>query len=182
MSVDAGFDYEAAIFACTRGDRAALRQLYEREARWLMGVALRIVRRQELADEVLHDSFLQIWEKSSTFNSAFGSARGWIYSVVRHRALDVARRVGREASSGEADLESLPYEGPGPLDSLSRSSDALELHRCLEGLDEQKRACILLAYVDGHTQTQIAHRLNSPLGTVKAWIRRGLLALKECLS
>ena len=84
---DADFDYEAQLGACARGEHAALRRLYERDARWLMGVALRIVRRRELADEVLHDAFLRIWQKSSTYSVKLGSARGWIYSVVRHRAL-----------------------------------------------------------------------------------------------
>jgi RNA polymerase sigma-70 factor (ECF subfamily) len=177
----AGFDYEAALLACARGERAALGWLYEHEAHWLMGVALRIVRRRELADEVLHDAFVQIWHKAASYDPTLGSARGWVYSVVRHRALDTLRRLGREGPLAETAPESRD-EAPGPLDSLLLSKDASALHHCLQLLDEQKRACILLAYVDGYTQVQIASRLACPLGSVKAWVRRGLLALKECLS
>lgn len=182
MSTSASdFDYEAALAACARGERAALGWLYEHEARWLMGVALRIVRRRELADEVLHDAFVQIWQKAASYDPSLGSARGWIYTVVRHRALDALRRSWRESTT----LDTAPDradDAPGPLDSLVLSNDSQALHRCLQLLDEKKRACILLAYIDGYTQTQIASRLACPLGTVKAWVRRALLALKECLS
>lgn len=147
-----------------------------------MGVAMRIVRRRELADEVLHDAFLRIWQKSATYSPTLGSARGWIYSVVRHRALDVAHKYQHELPASASLLEDLPADGLGPLDTLSRSRDISALHHCLELLDEQKRACILLAYVDGYSQAQIAVHLASPLGSVKAWTRRGLLVLKECLS
>lgn len=180
--LDADFDYEAQLFACARGEHAALQRLYERDARWLMGVALRIVRRRELADEVLHDAFLRIWQKSATYSPTLGSARGWIYSVVRHRALDVARKHQHELPSSASLLEDLTADGLGPLATLSCSRDISALHHCLERLDEQKRACILLAYVDGYSQSQIAVHLASPLGSVKAWTRRGLLVLKECLS
>jgi len=179
---DADFDYEEQLFACARGEHAALHRLYERDARWLMGVALRIVRRRELADEVLHDAFLRIWQKSATYSPSLGSARGWIYSVVRHRALDVANKYRHELPASETLMEDLPADGLGPLDTLSQERDISALHHCLELLDEQKRACILLAYVDGYSQTQIAAQLASPLGSVKAWTRRGLLVLKECLS
>ncbi len=147
-----------------------------------MGVAMRIVRRRELADEVLHDAFLRIWQKSATYSPTLESARGWIYSVVRHRALDVAHKYQHELPASASLLEDLPADGLGPLDTLSHDRDISALHHCLELLDEQKRACILLAYVDGYSQAQIAVHLASPLGSVKAWTRRGLLVLKECLS
>ena len=88
------FDYEAAVEACARGERYALRSLYQREARWLLAVAQRIVRDRELARDVVQDAFLQIWQRASSFRRELGSGRGWIYTVVRHRALDVARTAG----------------------------------------------------------------------------------------
>lgn len=175
------FDYEAQLLACARGERAALRRLYEHEGRWLMGVALRIVRRREIADEVLHDAFLQIWHKASTYDRSLGSARGWIYSVVRHRALNTIRDAEREIINPEAIADSTAEDGPGPFDMLAQHRAASALHRCLSHLDDDKRACILLAYVDGYTHSQIAVHLQRPLGTVKAWTRRALLLLRECL-
>jgi len=175
------FDYEAQLMACARGERAALRRLYEHEARWLMGVALRIVRRREIADEVLHDAFLQIWQKASTYDRSLGSARGWIYSIVRHRALNAIRNAEREVVTPEAMEDREDEDSAGPLEMLAQHRAVSALHRCLGHLDDDKRSCILLAYVDGYTHAQIAAHLQRPLGTVKAWTRRALLLLKECL-
>jgi len=175
------FDYERTLAACARGETGALRELYERDAAWLMGVAMRLVHRRELAAEVLHDAFVQIWQKAHTFDPNLGSGRGWIFSVVRNRALTTLRRDSREIATDESAFEDAADPSADPLADLTRSTEAQALHRCLLALDEQRRRCILLAYMDGLTQQQIADRLRAPLGTVKAWIRRGLIALKECL-
>lgn len=175
------FDYEAAVEACARGERFALRSLYERESRWLLAVAQRIVRDREVAREVLQDAFLQVWQRASTYQRALGSARGWIYTVVRHRALDAARRSGREIAVGD-DLDAIADAAASTDTPDFRHGDAESLQHCLEALDEPRRNCVVLAFVEGYTQEQIAQQLAAPLGTVKSWIRRGLLSLKECLS
>lgn len=179
---DDPFDYEAALLACARGDRAALRDIYDREASRLLGVAARILRRRDLADEVLHDAFMQIWQKAGSFDPARGSGRTWIYSVVRHRAINALRRSGRETGADDSVFADIADPAEGPLDALSRLRDAAALRKCLDQLDDAKRGAILLAYVDGYSHSQIAARLAVPLGTIKAWIRRGLIALKGCLS
>jgi RNA polymerase sigma-70 factor (ECF subfamily) len=178
---DEPFDYEAALAACARGDRYALRAIYERERRWLMAVALRITRRREVAEEVLHDGFVQIWRKAATFDAALGSARGWIYTVVRHRALNAVRATARAVEMDDETLAAV-VDARSEWRSREREVDAGELAECLERLDEQKRACVVLAFVDGYTHEELARRLGAPLGTVKSWIRRALLALKECLA
>ena len=175
------FDYEATLAACASGDRGALRALYDREARWLMGVAMRIVRQRQLAEEVLQEAFLQIWRAAGTFDAARGSGRGWIYTVVRHRALQEVRKDGREVNVAIEDIENLADDRQS-VAADPQGIDAAELERCLERLEPQKRACIVHAFVEGYTHEQIAARLDAPLGTVKSWVRRGLLALKECLS
>jgi RNA polymerase sigma-70 factor (ECF subfamily) len=177
------FDHAAALAGCARGERAALRALYEQEARWLLGVAYRIVRRREVAHDVVHDAFIQIWEKSYTFDTARGSARGWIYSVVRHRALTVVRDSKYETLVDNAVIDSLLADtADSSFETLLRAPDTRALARCLTELDASKRSCILLAYLDGLSHQQIATKLQTPLGTVKAWIQRGLIALRECLS
>jgi RNA polymerase sigma factor (sigma-70 family) len=175
------FDYEAAVEACARGERQALRSLYEREARWLLAVAQRIVRDREAARDVVQDAFLQIWQRASSFRRDLGSGRGWIYTVVRHRALDVARTAGRETAAGD-DIDTLADAAALGGAGVTNSFDTQSLSRCLDTLDASKRDCIVLAFVEGYTQDQIARRLETPVGTVKSWIRRGLLSLKECLS
>jgi RNA polymerase sigma-70 factor (ECF subfamily) len=178
----APFDYESALQRCALGDTTALHAVYQREARWLMAVALRIVRRRELADEVLHDAFLQIWQKAGTYDPKLGSARGWIYTVVRHRALNHLRASRRENSVADFPDTVPDSTTPDAFDTLDRAERAGALHHCLQRLDDTKRNCILLAYTDGYTHQQIAARIDAPLGSVKAWIRRGLMMLRTCLA
>lgn len=180
------FDYETAIESCARGDRVALRALYERESRWLLGVALRIVRDRDAAHDVLHDAFLQIWQRASTYQRVLGSARGWVYTVVRHRALDEVRRAGRETAVGD-DLDGYIDDHTGVqarAQDIAESTgiDAGLLTRCLEALEDRRRECVVYAFVEGYTHEQIALRLATPVGTVKSWIRRSLISLKACLS
>jgi RNA polymerase sigma-70 factor, ECF subfamily len=176
------FDYEAAVLAIARGERFALRALYEREARWLLGVALRIVRDRERAEDVLHDAFVQLWQHAGSFEPALGSARGWVYTIVRHRALKDVRHPGREQALDPQALALLSDQQQAASDDDERGLDADSLERCLQRLDEARRACVLHAFVDGYTHEQIAQRLDTPLGTVKSWIRRSLAALKECMA
>jgi RNA polymerase sigma factor (sigma-70 family) len=179
------FDYDAALAACARGDDRALRSIYDRDGRRLLGVALRIVRRRQVAEDVLHDAFLNIWTRAASFDPARGEGRGWIYSVVRHQALSVVRAGGRELQLGQEGLDAIEAEvvshAAGLPDAFERQQDMGRLHDCLVGLDEAKRNSILYAYVDGCSHAEIAQRMQSPLGTIKAWIKRGLNALKECM-
>lgn len=172
------FDYEAAVLGCARGERFALRALYLREARWLLGVAQRIVRDRARAEDVVQDAFLQVWQRASTFQPALGSARGWIYTIVRHRALKELRGT---AHASPLDPQDLAMQA-GPDEAARRGLDAESLERCLERLEAERRACVLHAFVDGYTHEQIAERLGTPLGTVKTWIRRSLARLRDCLA
>lgn len=179
----APFDHDAALLACARGERFALRALYEHEGRWLLGVALRIVRDRAVAEDVLHDAFLQIWAHAGSFEPTLGSARGWVYTVVRHAALKAVRDPGRVQLMDAPELAAVSdaqqlREGA----DADRALDTESLERCLQRLDEARRACVVHAFVDGYTHEQIAERLGTPLGTVKSWIRRSLASLKECMA
>lgn len=181
------FDYDAALRACARGDRQALRSLYDQEAPRLLGVALRIVRARQVAEDVLHDAFVSIWTRATTFDAARGAGRGWIYSIVRHAALDAIRAGSREVLVDDDDtLNALHADADGSAtaqlaDAFELRQDLGRLEQCLTQLDAAKRNSILYAYVDGCSHSEIAARLQSPLGTVKAWIKRGLSALRECM-
>lgn len=184
MSTAADFDYEAALAACARGEQAALRRIYDRDGRRLLGVALRIVRHRQVAEDVLHDAFLNIWTRAASFDPARGAGRGWIYSVVRNQALSLARSGEREIGVDEETLDDLAHDaaqGAGMDDAIALRQDLGRLHDCLVGLDAPKRNSILYAYLDGCSHSEIAERLQSPLGSVKAWIKRGLSALRECM-
>ncbi|HEY6134458.1 MAG TPA: sigma-70 family RNA polymerase sigma factor [Rubrivivax sp.] len=180
-AADLPFDYEDAVLACARGERYALRALYEHESRWLLGVALRIVRDRQRAEDVLHDAFLQLWQHAGSYQSALGSARGWIYTIVRHAALKALREPGRMQALDPAELTVLAdAQQAGSDDERALDTDSLE--RCLQRLDDARRACVIHAFVDGFTHEQIAERLSTPLGTVKSWIRRSLASLRECMA
>jgi RNA polymerase sigma factor (sigma-70 family) len=177
----AQFDHTAALRACAAGDRRGLEEIYEVEAAQLLALAQRIVRRRDLAHDVVHDAFVQIWQRSSTFDPARGSGRTWIYAIVRHRALNLVRDARFETELDETVLDR-PDPGPSPATLFEQMTENDALRRCLEALDEGRRRCLLLAYMDGLSHAQIAERLRAPLGTVKSWIRRALLALRDCLA
>jgi len=181
-SHDAPFDYESAVMACARGERYALHSLYQQESRWLLGVALRIVRDRQRAEDVVHDAFVQVWLRAVTFDPVLGSARGWLYTIVRHRALKEVRQPGRVVALDPDELARWSDAAQGDAGGEDRGLDVESLERCLDRLEAPRRACVVHAFVDGFTHEQIAERLATPLGTVKSWIRRSLAALKECLA
>lgn len=183
---DDAFNHDAALQACARGDRDALRRIYECEARFLLGVALRIVRERAAAEDVLHDAFVSIWERASSFDAGRGAGRGWIYSIVRHAALNRVRDSARETvldepATAQLDAHAAFAAWQESGDELARQAMLGRLGQCLEGLEPGRRACLLHAYVDGCSHSEIAERVKAPLGTVKAWIQRGLRALRECM-
>ncbi len=149
----------------------------------MLGVALRIVRQRQIAEDVVQDAFIKVWEKAGSFDPRRGSARGWIYSVVRNRALNEVRDNGPQITLDEAALEAIDLRNSRLAGADMASSIELgPLQDCLAQLDAPKRSSIVMAYVDGCTHAEIAQRLAAPLGTVKAWIRRGLQSLRECMA
>ncbi len=176
-----GPDLTALLRGCAAGDRAALRALYDSEAPRLLGVAWRILRRRDIAEEALQDTFVQIWTRAATFDPALGSARAWMFAVLRHRALHILRHSAREVISDDETLFERADDAPDPEAIVSRLAEGARLRRCLEGLAPDRRQAIVLAYAGGLTHGEIAGRMGRPLGTVKAWLRRSLLALKGCM-
>jgi RNA polymerase sigma-70 factor (ECF subfamily) len=175
------FSYEAALVACASGNKKALRAIYEREAGKMLGVALRLLKRQSLAEDAVQDAFVNIWNKAGSFDPKAGSARGWIYTILRNRALNMLRSEGRLDHQDDFEPMGLVSDEDDPEAVMLHLSDASALKRCLEGLEPQRRSVIVLAYVHGLTQGEIAGRIGVPLGTMKSWIRRSLLSLKECM-
>lgn len=187
MPVPDDFDYDAALAACAQGQSQALAQIYARESRYLLGVALRIVRQRQHAEDVLHDAFVAIWQRATTFDAARGAGRGWIYSVVRNTALNWVRNHARDVPVDEESGAALEDEMAVQHHASTRDAgetrvDLGRLDGCLEQLEPGRRECIVLAYVDGCSHGEIAERTHTPLGTVKAWINRGMRALRDCMT
>lgn len=176
----APFDFHRCLQACAQGDRRALQALYDHEGARLLGVARRIARDDATAEDIVHDAFIRIWTRAASFDPARGSARGWIYSITRHLALNSIRDTRRETLLDEAEIDTAPAMH-GELEEIELWSGSAKIYRCLEQLQPAPQRCILHAYVDGCSHAEIADLLGAPLGTVKAWIKRGLKALRECL-
>jgi RNA polymerase sigma-70 factor (ECF subfamily) len=166
--------------AVGRGSRAALKRLYELEHRRLFGIALRIVRRPEVAADALQDAFVQVWQNAASFSPERGNAAAWLTGIVRFRALDAVRKLGREVLSDDPALGDRP-EMPQVEAEIDLRLAQGALRRCLGELEDQQRRCVVLAFVDGLTHVEIAERLPAPLGSVKSWVRRGLISLRSCL-
>jgi len=174
-------DLGQLLAGCAAGDRQALRQLYEIEAPSLLGVALRILRRRDLAEDAVQDALLRIWRGAGRYDPALGSPRAWIYALLRNLCLN-RLRDGRELATDAATLDGLLEQPLDPAEAAGRLADGSALRRCLEGLEPRRRDSVVLAYAGGLTHGEIAGRLGVPLGTAKAWVRRALLQLRECLS
>lgn len=172
-------DLAALLRRVAGGDRAAFRRLYESQGARLFGVALRITRQPPLASDAVHDALLQVWRNAARFDAARGDPAAWLLSLVRYRALDIARRRGREVP--DDDLPEPADEGPDPLERLAAVRDAAALRACLGQLEDARRRLVVMTFVDGLTHSEAAARLNMPLGTVKSWIRRSLQSLRLCL-
>lgn len=172
-------ELSALLGRVAAGDRAAFRRVYDLQAPRLYAVAMRIVRQAPLASDAVHDALLQVWRNAGRFDLARGNPEAWLLSLVRYRALDIARRRGREVSGD--DLPEAIDDAPGPLERLASTRDAAALRACLAQLADDRRHLVVLAFVDGLTHSEAAERLGMPLGTVKSWIRRSLQSLRLCL-
>lgn len=177
-------DLRLALQRCAAGDREGLRIVFESEGGRLVAMATRILKRRDLAEEVVQEAFLRIFEKAHQYDPSRGSARGWIYAIVRSRSLNALRDARFEEPSDTSALEALgdARAVDEALGALARLDATSRLRECLSALDEPKRRSVLMAYVSGYTHGEIAGRLAVPLGTAKAWVRRGLASLRDCMA
>jgi RNA polymerase sigma-70 factor (ECF subfamily) len=164
-----------------RRDADALEALYDRHTPLLLGLAMRIVRVQADAEDVVQQAWVKVWEIAGDHDPSRGTVAAWLLTVVRSKALDLYRsRAARRRAEGAVE----PLVPPSSVDPAVTAADAQALRRvrlALQRLDPHFRQVLESAYFEGLTQTEIAERLETPLGTVKTWTRRGLLKLKELL-
>jgi RNA polymerase sigma-70 factor (ECF subfamily) len=162
-------------------DRAAFSALYSATSAKLYGVILRILRRRDVADEVLQEVYVQVWERAALYDESKASPITWMATMARNRALDEVRRK-RPTPVGDArELLDGVSDEDDPLEQLEQSERLGRLRQCLERLDEERRQVVLLAYREGLSREALAERFACPAGTVKSWLRRSLLQLRDCL-
>jgi RNA polymerase sigma-70 factor (ECF subfamily) len=163
------------------GDRAAFERLYLATRSKLFAVSLRIVRERALAEEVLQDSFVNIWRRASDYAAAKSAPMTWMTAIVRNRSVDLVRRTREEPDVDDTLVAGLADENAAPERDAAARADAHSLKRCLAELDPEQRQTIALAFFHGLTHSELAAHLRRPLGTVKTHVRRGLIRLRECL-
>ena len=180
------------------GDRAAFATLYDRTSGHLFAVVLRINRDRAQAEDILQEVFVKIWRAAQSFDAAQSQPLTWLTSIARNRAIDSLRRQqtqpqiqnfastdgggpGGEAPDEQDFHDTVADDAAGPMELLSQASEARALAQCMQVLNPQQRQCVALAFYDGLSHAEVAEQLRQPLGTVKSWVRRGLLALKSCL-
>jgi RNA polymerase sigma-70 factor (ECF subfamily) len=179
-------DLQHLLARVALGDRAAFRQLYDATAPSLFGVALRIVRQRDRAEEVLQDAFVNAWNRAAGYQAALSHPMTWLTAIVRNRALDELRSGARHSADSLEDQEGaaaheIEDERPGPLGLLEQAADALAIRDCLDAIDGVQRQCLALVYYHGLSHSEAASHVGSPIGSVKVWLRRGLDKLKRCL-
>jgi RNA polymerase sigma factor (sigma-70 family) len=174
-------DLSFLIAAVARRDRAAFKRVYDLTSARLFGAVLRIVRDRGVAEEVIQEAYLRIWEKAASYRLEIGSPLTWMISIAHNRAIDVIRKrkevLVAANEDGEDWLDQVADPASGDMDFEDREG----LRRCLERLEEPQRNCIVLAYCSGYSRDELATRFERPVNTIKTWLHRGLAALRTCL-
>ena len=175
-------ELEALLARCAAGEAAALETLYARVAPILLAVLMRMLKRRDLAEDVLQDVFVKVWQQASQFDRIRGRPLAWLVSMARYRAIDLLRASRPAVALSDASLALEPqFQVRGPAESAELLGAGAVLLRCLEQIAAPQRHCLVLAYQEGLTHSEIARAVGEPLGTVKSWVRRSLLALRRCL-
>ena len=180
-------DLMALIDRVGQRDEAALRLLYDSASPRLFGLALRVVRQREWAEDALQEAFITIWRVAGDYRASLSPPMAWMGLIVRSRSLDLLRRrtADRAQLTQEFDdvmADTLASDGPGPMDITEASEQAWALQQCLQQLEGRQREVVSLAYLRDLSHAELAEQLKLPLGTVKTWIRRGLEKLRVCMT
>ncbi len=147
----------------------------------MLGVARRMLRRSDLAEDAVQECFVLVWRNAHQFDVSRGQAKAWIYTILRNRCLTLLRNENRMFSDDLMEIDDMADTAILET-AYSRLDQANDLRVCLDTLEPNKRMAIISSYVFGYSHGEIAGRMGAPLGSVKAWVRRGLLMLRECLS
>ena len=170
-----------ALIRTGKGDRSAFETVYKQTSAKLFGVCLRIFPDRTEAEEALQEAYLTIWNKAASFEAGRASPISWLATIARNRAIDWRRSAGRAAPARIEDIAELADDRASAEETMLVDERAAQLHGCLDQLDQRQRDAIRTAFFDGLTYAELAERDAVPLGTMKSWVRRGLLRLKDCL-
>src|SRR5580700_6897101 len=161
------------VGAVAKGDTAAFERLYGATRAKLYGVLLRILGKPELAEEVMQETYLKVWTMADKFDPTLASPITWMVAIVRKRA-----EISIEE---EPEAQNVAAETPAPLARREMTEELKRLLSCLGKLDPEKQRIVLLAYYSGWSREQLSTKLDIPVNTIKTWLRRSLLEVRECM-
>lgn len=174
-------DIADLIARCALRDRAAFRSLYERTSAKLFGVVLRILKDRSEAEEAIQEVYVKVWQRADRYVAGGYSPISWLVAVARNHALDILRARRPVSADIDAALE-VPDAGPSPERAAEDSDERGRIEHCLGELDPERADAVRGAYLDGYSYDELAAKYDVPLNTMRTWLRRSLLRLRECLS
>ncbi|MCD7058898.1 sigma-70 family RNA polymerase sigma factor [Pelagibacterium xiamenense] len=179
--MDQGLEEIAGLIARTAlADRTAFRALYARTSAKLFGVVLRILGNRSEAEDAVQDIYVKIWQRADQYREDLGSPMTWLITIARNHAIDIIRRRKPETRDID-DAREIADPKMTPEQSAANAGERARLEECLETLPEQRADAVQAAYVEGYSYQELADRFAIPLNTIRTWLRRGLIQLRECL-
>lgn len=169
------------LAAVAKGDEAAFERLYAATRAKLFGVVLRILRRHDLAEEVIQEAYVKIWSHAGQFNPAVATPITWMVAIARNRAIDAVRRKAEVSIEEEPEAMDAAADSPDPLARRELNDELRRLLACIGQLDADRQRLVLLAYYNGLSREALAKKLDKPVNTIKTWLRRSLIEVRECL-
>lgn len=174
-------DIEEMIARIKLRDRDALASLYDATSAKLFGVCLRVLNNRSEAEDVLHEVYLRVWQKADTYAVTGHSPMTWLIVVTRNMSIDQLRKR-RPETGGEDEMSFVPDNRPGPEAKAIASSERARIDACMDELEPEKAEAVRSVYLEGDTYKDLAARHDVPLNTMRTWLRRSLMKLKDCLS
>ena len=181
MVGDADHDVEALIAQVAMGDRSAFSRLYDATSGKLLAVGLRVLGDRAAAEDTLQETYVKVWNNAARYRITGHKPMTWLITIARNTAIDRLRARAPDRDITQVDYR-IAAKDPTPEQSAIAASEARRILRCLDELDPDRRAAITGAYLDGQTYQGLSERFDVPLNTMRTWLRRGLMALRECLS
>ena len=169
------------LAAVAKGDQAAFERLYAATRAKLYGVLLRILGTPELADDVMQETYLKVWKMAGKFDPTIASPITWMVAIARNRAIDIVRKKGEVSIEEQPEALEVASDAPAPLARREMTEELRRLLTCLGKLDPEKQRIVLLAYYSGWSREQLAQKLDIPVNTIKTWLRRSVLEIRECM-
>ena len=162
-------------------DRAAFRMLYRATSAKLFGVCLRVLKNRTDAEDVLQEVYIKIWNNAASYQVSGYSPMTWLITIARNQCID-RLRLRRPDAADLSEVESVADDAPSPEEATVRMGEAARLRHCLDQLAPDRAAAVKAVYLEGYSYQEMADQLKRPINTVRTWLRRSLIRLRECLS